>query len=51
MPVEEPNAPEPAILVLRCSRCGDTFPAKIGEDVVCPSCRGEELEPASEPLL
>ncbi len=38
------------LAVLRCARCGDTFPS---EDLParCPSCGGDDVAPATEPFL
>ena len=41
---------ETAVMVMRCSECGDTFPVHEG-DRVCPSCGSVDVDPASEPLL
>jgi rubrerythrin len=37
--------------VWRCTACGDTFPAEESEGARCPSCGGDRLETAGEPLL
>jgi rubrerythrin len=47
---ERETSLEAAVMVLRCSECGDTFPAHEG-DRVCPTCGSTDLDPASEPLL
>lgn len=39
-----------AVMVLRCSECGDTFSVDDG-DPICPSCGGADVGLASEPLL
>lgn len=40
------------ITILRCRDCGDTFPVDEDEDVpACPTCGGDRLEVAGEPLL
>jgi hypothetical protein len=36
--------------VWRCTNCGDTFPSSDLRPT-CPSCSGNDLEPASEPML
>ncbi|HEX2050272.1 MAG TPA: hypothetical protein VHJ34_06505 [Actinomycetota bacterium] len=40
------------VVVLRCRRCGDTFPA-AAEDATraCPSCGAADVHVATEPLL
>jgi rRNA maturation endonuclease Nob1 len=39
------------LVVVRCLDCGDTFPIHEGDDATCPSCGGDRVEPAHEPLL
>jgi len=42
----------PRLIVLRCSACGDTFSVHADEEENrCPSCGGDEIEPAVEPFL
>lgn len=46
------DAADSPVVVLRCARCGDTFPVAAGEAAAeCPSCGGDDLHVASEPLL
>lgn len=39
------------LVVLRCTICGDTFSIHADDPAVCPSCGGDETDPATEPLL
>jgi Zn finger protein HypA/HybF involved in hydrogenase expression len=39
------------VIVLRCSDCGDTYPANDDEEIVCPTCGSDRAEVAGEPLL
>ncbi|CAN5572601.1 hypothetical protein BH24ACT26_BH24ACT26_21750 [soil metagenome] len=41
----------PALVVLTCRRCGDTFPAELEGPASCPLCGGEDADVATEPLL
>ncbi|MBA3348998.1 MAG: hypothetical protein H0T12_00435 [Actinobacteria bacterium] len=46
----EPELPEHAFTVMRCSACGDTFPAE-GTVSSCRTCGSAEIATAVEPLL
>jgi len=46
-----PRMAEENLLVLRCSRCGDTFTLHCGDERKCPSCDSFEVDLAHEPLL
>ena len=49
--MEDPDR-DPALVVLRCEACGDTFPVERGkDDPACPSCGSEDVHDAGEPLL
>ena len=41
---------ESELVVLRCGKCGDTFPSteKLAR---CPSCGSDDVREATEPLL
>ena len=39
------------VVVLRCRKCGDTFPQHENETVKCPTCGSDEADVAGEPLL
>lgn len=39
------------LVVVRCLRCGDTFPVHADAVVACPSCGSTEHAEAAEPLL
>jgi rRNA maturation endonuclease Nob1 len=42
---------EATLVVLRCERCGDTFPTAADEPSVCRGCGSDRVAPAREPLL
>lgn len=42
---------ETPLTILRCKRCGDTFPSHEGEVILCPSCGNDATDEAREPLL
>jgi len=42
---------ERALVVRRCSNCGNVFPQHEEDEVVCPLCHSADVHPASEPLL
>jgi len=48
---ERPQTQERAFRVLRCSSCGDTFPAEGNMAPRCRTCGSEDVTPAGEPLL
>ena len=39
------------LVVLLCQSCGDTFTMHEGDERLCPTCGGSNLELAHEPLL
>ena len=46
------NSDEPVLVILKCEDCGDTFPTgNDPESAACPSCGGENVHEAHEPLL
>lgn len=50
--MEDRDNPSPALLVLRCEACGDTFPVEERDaEPGCPSCGSADLHEAGEPLL
>lgn len=46
----QPPEEHDALVVLRCRRCGDTFPVESKLEL-CPSCGSDEVDVAHEPLL
>jgi Zn finger protein HypA/HybF involved in hydrogenase expression len=42
---------ELALVILKCSNCGNVFPQHQEDKGVCPLCHGADVHPASEPLL
>jgi rubrerythrin len=47
--IEEPTPED--VVVYRCRACGDVFPAAAEAPATCPSCGGDDVARAWEPLL
>ena len=42
---------ERALVVLKCSNCGNVWPQHEEDENVCPLCDSRDVHPAGEPLL
>jgi rubrerythrin len=51
LPAVEKDEAKEDLLVLSCRACGDVYPSRGRAPAVCPTCGGEDVDLAQEPLL